>query len=213
MENRTVKTATFKKPPKAGWLEKTLADKTVLLRLCAVALAAETVYLLLQPHLLIQQLHQRERVIVYDPNGPTYSVTPLLSFEEAQELHQSIAMDAASALLNRNPKGLDRDDLMKALFLRDAREKVAALLEQEGPEFGTKNFHQKVNATVETITPSGETVIVTIRGQVIRSGVFNGRSLVETKNINLQLTLLRNPNMFVNKRYPLSVCAFDLKYL
>jgi hypothetical protein len=168
--------------------------------------------LVVQPYLLVQLMHQRERVVVLDTNGPTYSISPLMSFEEAKELHEAVALDAAQAMFNRGPAGLDRPDMLKVVFYQQVREKVERMVESENTEFRAKGFHQKLNAVVKASTAADNSVVVNVAGQLIRTGVFEGRVLVETKKFNCNLTLLRNPNMLVNKRYPLAVCDFDIKF-
>src|SRR5712691_1778539 len=55
---------------------------------------------------LVQQFHQRERVVIIDP-AQTYYISPLLQFQEAKDLHVQQAELAAVAFLERNPKDFD----------------------------------------------------------------------------------------------------------
>ncbi len=52
---------------------------------------------------LVNAFKQRERVVIIDPAG-TFYVSPLLKFEEANELHAQQSTLATIALLQRNPK-------------------------------------------------------------------------------------------------------------
>src|ERR1019366_7758877 len=45
----------------------------------------------LQPYLIIKAYRARERVVVLDGGG-SFSVSPLLGFEEAKELHEAMAL-------------------------------------------------------------------------------------------------------------------------
>jgi len=52
-------------------------------------------------------------------------------------------------------------------------------------------------------------VIVKVEGQLIRTGVFSGQTFAESPKFTLNLTLVRNPDMLANKRYPLAVWSYD----
>ena len=56
---------------------------------------------------LVNAFKQRERVVIIDPAG-TFYVSPLLKFEEANELHAQQSTLATIALLQRNPKDFDQ---------------------------------------------------------------------------------------------------------
>src|SRR6266498_1946846 len=73
---------------------------------------------------LVQSFKTRERVVVIDPAN-TFYVSPLLKFQEAKELHIQQSTLAATAFLERNPKGFDNQDLLKQMFLKAAFEKAA----------------------------------------------------------------------------------------
>ena len=52
-------------------------------------------------------------------------------------------------------------------------------------------------------------MIVKVEGQLIRTGVFSGQTFAESPKFTLNLTLVRNPDMLANKRYPLAVWSYD----
>ena len=52
-------------------------------------------------------------------------------------------------------------------------------------------------------------VLVKVEGQLIRTGVFEGQTFAESPAFTLNLTLVRNPDMAANKRYPLGVWKYD----
>ena len=63
---------------------------------------------------LVQSFKQRERIVVIDPAN-TFYVSPLLKFEDAKALHVQQSTLAATAFLERNPKGFDNDELLKQI--------------------------------------------------------------------------------------------------
>jgi hypothetical protein len=204
-----------RKPLSSGepsWLARSLADKTTLLRLSVLANIALVMWAFVQPVLLLQQLHAPQRAILLDGAG-SYSISPLLDLNSATPLQHAAAQDAAYAMLMRGPAQLDRPTQVDLWFTKIGREKVDTLVKSETAEFETKQFHQK--ATIEetgSIATGDGQFTAKVSGQLIRTGVLNGRVHVETKLFELQLQMIRNPDMLTNKRYPFAAWNFDLQY-
>ena len=64
---------------------------------------------------------------------------------------------------------------------------------------------------IDILQTRENTVLVKVEGQLIRSGLFERQGFVESPRFTLNLTLVRNPNMIVNKRYPLGVWKFEYR--
>ncbi len=159
---------------------------------------------------LVQSFKQRERVIVVDPAN-TFYVSPLLKFSEAKQLHAQQSTLAAVALLQRNPKGFDNDDLLKQMFLKRALDKANAFRAAEDPEFKSKQLHQKVEVgQVDVLNTREDVVLTQVTGQLVRNGIFQDRTFTEVIPFKLLLRLQRNPNMVQNGRFPTAVN--DFKY-
>jgi hypothetical protein len=172
------------------------------LALIAVAVA------LVEPILIINTMKQEERVIALDSLGTVY-VSPLKDFKSASELHSSQIQLATSALLDRNPAGADNEDLLKSMYLRSAYDAAKKLMQTESPEFKTKELHQKAEITgIEIIATRENSVLGRAVGQLIRAGVFDGTTFSETIHFELNLTLVRNPDIRQNGRFPTAVYAF-----
>lgn len=173
---------------------------------------------ILQPIWLTTVHKQRERFVIL--NGPgSYSVAPALAFEEAADLQEDCGAQAARAVFSRHPDGVDRPVELERWFLSDpnsgggqsALGKVRALIAAEAREFQVKQFHQKLNITepVSVVVLGPKAAKVTVSGQLIRVGLLQGRTHVETRKVSFQMTLARNPNMMLNHRPPLAVWDFD----
>lgn len=161
-------------------------------------------------YVLIQSFKQRERVVVIDP-ASTFYVSPLLKFSEAKELHVEQSTLAATAFLERNPKGFDNEDLLKQMFLKQAYQKASAYQAAEEPEFKSKQLHQKVEISGINILNTREDFVLTqVSGQLIRDGIFQDKPFTEAIPFKLSLKLQRNPNMVLNGRFPTAVS--DFKY-
>ena len=161
-------------------------------------------------YFLVQSFKQRERVIVIDPAN-TFYVSPLLKFEEAKALHVEQSTLAATAFLERNPKGFDNEDLLKQMFLKQAYQKASAYQYAEEPEFKSKQLHQKAEiARIDILATRDNEVLAAVTGQIIRSGIFQDKAFNEAFPFTLRLRLIRNPNMSLNGRFPTAVG--DFKY-
>ena len=164
-------------------------------------------------YFLVQSFKQRERVVVIDP-ASTFYVSPLLKFSEAKELHVEQSTLAATAFLERNPKGFDNPDLLKQIFLKQAQQKALAYQAAEAPEFKSKQLHQKVEVSGITVLNTREDFVLTqVSGQLIRDGVFEDKPFTEAVPFKLSLKLQRNPNMVQNGRFPTAVNDFKYETL
>ncbi|MGH7945595.1 MAG: hypothetical protein ACREF9_11365, partial [Opitutaceae bacterium] len=147
--------------------------------------------------------------VVLDGAG-SFSVSPLLGFEEAKDLHEAMALWATLALFQRNPKGWDYPDMLQKLFLADAHAKAASEREKSQPEFDAKNIHQKPEVfKIEILRTREDRVLVKVEGQLVRAGVFENQTFAESPKFTLTLTFARNPNMLANKRFPLGVWSYE----
>jgi hypothetical protein len=159
---------------------------------------------------LVNAFKQRERVVIIDP-AQTFYVSPLLKFEEANDLHAQQSTLAAIAFLERNPKDFDHLDLLRQMFLKGALEKARTQRFAEEPEFKAKQLHQKAEiARIDVLETRADAVLTQVTGQLIRNGVFQDKAFTEAIPFTLKLKLQRNPNMVENGRFPTAVK--DFKY-
>jgi hypothetical protein len=183
-------------------------DRTALLWFAVAGLAVAVA--LVQPHLLIRQLKERERVVILDPAG-TYHVSPLLSFQEAKEFHAQQSTLVVMAFLERSPSGVDHPELLKQLLLKGAYEKALRQLSAEAPEFKAKQQHQKPEVSkIDILETRQDFVLTQVTGQLLRTGVFEGKVFNEVVPFRLALKMRRNPDLVQNGRFPTAVS--DFKY-
>lgn len=203
--------ATRYRPPKTPFNPTRLfvdKDRTALLWFTLAGLAVTVA--LVQPHLLIRQLKERERVVILDPAG-TYHVSPLLSFQEAKAFHAQQSTLVVMAFLERNPSGVDHPELLKQLLLKAAHEKALRQISAEAPEFKAKRQHQKPEvAKIDILETRQDFVLTQVTGQLLRTGVFEGKVFNEAVPFKLALKMRRNPDLVQNGRFPTAVS--DFKY-
>lgn len=167
--------------------------------------------LVFQPFFIIQAYRTRERVVILDEAG-TFSISHLLDFEEAKALHENIALLAAQALLSQNPEGFDFPDLLERIFLKEAHQKAKQEIARVQEELEQKNIYQKQQSLkIQILGTRNNVIMALVSGELIRCGLFADRNFSESIPFALNLTLVRNPNMLSNKRYPLAVHDFELK--
>lgn len=194
---------------RSNWAARLFADHAFAARMWFLVACAALGFCVLQPYLIIRANRTRERVIVLDGAG-TFSVSPLLGFEDAKDLHEAMALWATIALFQRNPKGWDYPDMMQKLFLIDAFNKAGGERDKSQPEFTVKNIHQKPEVfKIDILRTREDRVLVKVEGQLIRTGVFENQTFTESPKFTLTLTFARNPDMLVNKRYPLGVWTYE----
>ncbi len=183
-------------------------DRTALLWFALAGLAVAVA--LIQPHLLIRQLKESERVVILDLAG-TYHVSPLLSFQEAKEFHAQQSTLVVMAFLERSPSGVDHPELLKQLLLKAAYEKALRQISAEAPEFKAKQQHQKPEvAKIDVLETRQDFVLTQVTGQLLRTGVFEGKVFNEVVPFKLALKMRRNPDLVQNGRFPTAVS--DFKY-
>ncbi len=176
------------------------------------AVAVGAVFLsILEPYLIISAYRAKERVVILDEAG-TFHVSPLLDFEDATKLHSSQAILACLALFQKNPNGYDYPDLLEKMYLPPALEKAKAMQSEQLPEFRAKQIHQKVEILkIDILKTRNDQVLVEVTGQLPRVGIFNGQTFGEAPPFTARFTLVRNPNLTANGRFPLAVWKFDVQ--
>jgi hypothetical protein len=167
----------------------------------------------IQPFFIIAAFRTQERVVILDETG-TYHISPLLNFEDATKLQTSQTLLACVALLEKNPNGFDYPELLAKMYLPDALNQAKALQSQQADELKAKQIHQKVEVfRLDVLQTRNDQVLVEVTGQLIRVGLFNGEPFTEASKFRAQFTLLRNPNLTANGRFPLAVWKFQFEQL
>lgn len=162
---------------------------------------------------LVAHFKERERVVIIDPSQ-TFYVSPLLHFGEARDLHVQQAELATLAFLQRNPRDFDHPDILRQMFLKGALERAIDQRSREAPEFRAKSLHQKPEISkVEILATREDSVLASVTGQLVRTGVFQDKAFTEGLGFTLKLNLVRNPNMAANGRFPTAVAEFKYDIL
>jgi hypothetical protein len=211
LRETTVPTTTPNLPKPGRSILHMFADHGWSARLWFLVAVGALIAALIEPYLIISAYRTRERVVILDETG-TFHISPLLNFEDATKLQTSQTLLACIALFERNPTGFDYPDLLEKMFLPDALTKAKAILSKERAEFQAKQIHQKVEIfKINILKTRNDQVLVEVEGQLIRAGIFNDQPFTESTTFTARFTLLRNPNLTVNGRFPLAVWQFDIQ--
>lgn len=194
---------------KQSFAIKAMATRTLAAQFWFVLWLLTTVGLLAMNYLSLTELKKKDRVIVLDSSG-TFFVSPTMSFEQASELHESQALLATYALYMRNPLGFDMKDQLLKMFNKSAYQKALADWKAEEDSFQAKQTHQKIEVfSFNILQTQNDLVIINVKGQLTRTSFFRGRTVDEPLDLDLTLTMMRNPRLAINDRYPLVVVQYQ----
>ncbi len=129
-------------------------------------------------------------------------------------LHVRMAEEATLAFLLRNPAGFDAPERVELLFLPEAASQARAQCEREAPERQARELHQKPEGlSLRYLRLSNDRIRVSVRGQLIHSGLFRGQPVADAVPFQLDLELIPNPNLALNGFIPLVVRSFHYEPL
>ena len=201
------------KPASGGAGEEGLFDlfasRVFTVRLLGLACVFLLFAAALGPILTVYLLHAPERAVIVSDDG-TVTIARLQRFREALALPKIAAGQAARAMLDRTPAGIEDNDTIDLMFSRTAKDKLADFLKAQEAVFREYGYHQKAEiAATEIVADPDGTYRARVTGQLIRTGVFNEGPKLDRLNFMLILYFFRNENAVVNRQYPLGVWNFD----
>lgn len=162
--------------------------------------------------LTLQSAMGRMKFVAMDSRS-TFYLTSAGSFEESKNIHAELARMAAETIFSRNPEGFDAPERLDRLF----NPTTAAQLNQEASRdadvFRAQAIHQKFESgTIRELSVNDNTALVSVEGQILRTGVFNQRIVNDTKKVTVFLRLTVNDAMALNGRYPLVVTNYEERF-
>jgi hypothetical protein len=158
---------------------------------------------------LITKLTSKPLFFAMDTN--TFYVSRLGTFEEAKLFHAEASRMAAACLFDRNPAAPDYTERLKLLFGRDAYQDAERVFGVDGQKFREQQIHQKIEiGKIDVLKQSSDTVLTAVHGQIIQTGVFDGRGFSNSKAVTVYFQLGLNREMATNSRYPEFVVKFDI---
>jgi hypothetical protein len=162
--------------------------------------------------LTLQTAMGRLRFVAMDSRASFY-INSAGSFEDEKAIHAELARMAAETIFSRNPDGFDAPERLERLFnpaMTAALNKDAA---RDADVFRTQQIHEKIETgSIRELAVDNTTALVSVEGQILRTGVFNSRVVNQTKRVTVFLRLTVNDAMNLNGRYPLVVTNYEERF-
>ena len=162
--------------------------------------------------LTIYQERQRLRFVAMDSRD-TFYLAKLGSFETAKHIHAELAKMAAETIFDRSPDGFDDPERLERLFNPATTTQLNKDAARDTDIFRASQLHQKFETgQIRELEVDSNTALVSVEGQVLRTGTFNQRQVTDTKHVTVFLRLTVNDSMALNGRYPLVVTNYEERF-
>jgi len=162
--------------------------------------------------LTIYQERQRLRFVAMDSRD-TFYLANLGSFETAKHIHAELAKMAAETIFDRSPDGFDDPERLERLFNPATTTQLNKDAARDTDIFRASQLHQKFETgQIRELEVDSNTALVSVEGQVLRTGTFNQRQVTDTKHVTVFLRLTVNDSMALNGRYPLVVTNYEERF-
>jgi hypothetical protein len=143
----------------------------------------------------------------------TFYLANLGSFETAQHIHAELAKMAAETIFSRNPDGFDDPERLERLFNPVTAAGLNKEAARDSDVYRLQGLHQKIETgQIRELEVDDNTALVSVEGQILRTGVFNQRVTNETKKVTVFLRFRVNEDMALNGRYPLVVVNYEERF-
>ena len=162
--------------------------------------------------LTIYQERERLRFVAMDSRD-TFYLANLGTFETAQHIHAELAKMAAETIFSRSPDGFDDPERLERLFNPATTIELNKEAARDSEVFRQQQSHQKFESgQIREVEVDSNTALVSVEGQVLRTGKFNQRIINDAKKITVFLRLTVNGDMAHNGRYPLVVTNYETRF-
>ena len=162
--------------------------------------------------LTIYQERQRLRFVAMDSRD-TFYLANLGTFETAQHIHAELAKMAAETIFSRSPDGFDDPERLERLFNPATTLQLNKDAARDAEVFRQQQIHQKFESgQIREVEVDSNTALVSVEGQVLRTGTFNQRIVNDAKKVIVFLRLTVNGDMAHNGRYPLVVTNYETRF-
>jgi hypothetical protein len=162
--------------------------------------------------LTVHTMMDRIRFVAMDSRD-TFYLGNMGSFETSQHIHAELAKMAAETIFSRNPDGFDNPERLDRLFNPVTTATLQKDAGRDAEVFRQQQIHQKIETgQIRELEVDSNTALVSVEGQVLRTGVFNSRVVNDAKKVTVFLRLRLNEDMAHNGRYPLVVTNYEERF-
>jgi hypothetical protein len=150
----------------------------------------------------------QERFIALD-GSQTFHIG-YASLDQSPVYHTSALM-AAQAHYQRSPVGLDLPELAQAMYSRKAYDSLNSEVRAQVEDLRVRNIHQKPEISEIRALREREGIrFLEVRGELLRSGSFQGMPIAEAEPFAILFALQRNPNLGQRGQYPYVVVNYQV---
>jgi hypothetical protein len=162
--------------------------------------------------LTLYQERQRLRFVAMDSRD-TFYLANLGNFETAQHIHAELARLAVETIFSRSPDGFDDPERLERLFNPATTIELNKDAARDAEVFRQQQIHQKIETgQIREIEVDNNTALISVEGQVLRTGMFNNGIVNDAKKVTVFLRLTVNGDMAHNGRYPLVVTNYEERF-
>jgi hypothetical protein len=189
---------------------RTLAKGRKIANCLTIALVVSVLFNIGTPIYYSLQAKLKDKVVVLDLASGSLLLSPLVDPADSRDILNVSTSWAAKAILDRNPAGLDNDELVGILFnsetARKIRDEFAALKVQ----YLQKSLRSHIEIkSIDSQAVGNGIIKAKVVGQLIVTGTVHGTAIQEVQPVTLELSLARNPDLGRNKRYPLMCFGYS----
>jgi len=189
---------------------RTLAKGRKTANWLAIALVASVLFNICTPIYYSLQAKRKDKVVVFDLASGSLLLSPLVDPADSRDILDVSTTWAAKAILDRNPAGLDDDELIGILFNSETARKIRDEFAGVKTQYVQKSLRSHVEIKSIDSQPVGNGIIkATVVGQLILTGTVHGMAIQEVQPVTLELSLARNPDIGRNRRYRLMCFGYS----
>jgi hypothetical protein len=189
---------------------RTLASGRKTANWLAIGLVVSVLVNIATPIYYSLQAKLKDKVVVLDLASGSLLVSPLVDPADSRDILNVITSWAAKAILDRNPAGLDNDELISILFNPETARKIREEFNALKTQYSQKSLRSHIEIKTMDSQAVGNGIIkATVVGQLILTGTVHGTAIQEVQPVTLELSLARNPDLGRNKRYPLMCFGYS----
>jgi hypothetical protein len=160
----------------------------------------------------LQTAMGRMRFVTMDSRSCFY-LNSAGSFESEESIHSELARMAAETIFDRNPDGFNAPERLERLFNPETALALNRDASRDSEVFKAQQIHQSLETgAIKEVNLSEKTALISVEGQILRTGMFNGRVTNNSKKVTVFLRLTVNDNMASNGRYPLVVTNYEERF-
>ena len=175
----------------------------------AIALVASVLCNIATPVWYSLQSRAKDKVVVFDLASGSLLLSPVVDPSDSKEIVDTSVSWAVKSILDRNPAGLDNEELIPLLFDVNTAREVREEFAQAKAEYAAKNLRSHVEIKSIDAQPIGNGIIKSrVVGQIVTTGTVHGTATQEVRPVSIDLSLARNPDLGRNKKYPLMVFQY-----